>query len=256
MPDNKTTVTMTDVISYVDVSYESSDIGTYVAGLIGASQNGKITLLRCANLGAITGKSFAVGGLVGYLTSGSSIKECYNAGSVTQNKNDIAGGLVGKLDGGTIEDCYNNASVKACFTSGRATGTAGGLAGNIDNGAIKNCYNAGEVSAVQTGTVAGSIRALEDLTQTNCYALTAPAYGNKKDDTSVSVKTADEPERLRRRSALPLRRILPVSTAAIPFSSGRRLARPASMSTPKTSMSAPTTASTPSRSSAPTGAKW
>ena len=190
--DNKTTVTMTDVISYVDVSYESSDIGTYVAGLIGASQNGKITLLRCANLGAITGKSFAVGGLVGYLTSGSSIKECYNAGSVTQNKNDIAGGLVGKLDGGTIEDCYNNASVKACFTSGRATGTAGGLAGNIDNGAIKNCYNAGEVSAVQTGTVAGSIRALEDLTQTNCYVLTAPAYGNKKDDTSVSVKTADE----------------------------------------------------------------
>ena len=150
---------MTDVISYVDVSYESSDIGTYVAGLIGASQNGKITLLRCANLGAITGKSFAVGGLVGYLTSGSSIKECYNAGSVTQNKNDIAGGLVGKLDGGTIEDCYNNASVKACFTSGRATGTAGGLAGNIDNGAIKNCYNAGDiVSPNRAGGIVGDAR--------------------------------------------------------------------------------------------------
>ena len=190
--DDKTTVTMTDVISYVDVSYESSDTGTYVAGLIGASQNGKITPLRCANHGAITGKSFSASGLVGYLTSGSSIKECYNVGSVTQNKNDMAGGLVGKLDGGTIEDCYNNAPVKDCFTSGRATGSAGGLVGNIYAGTIKNCYNAGEASAAQTGTVAGYVSDLEDLTQTNCYVLAAPAYGNKTDDTSVSVKTTDE----------------------------------------------------------------
>ena len=82
-----------------------------------------------------------VGGLVGHMDSGSSIRNSYATGAVTGSGN-FAGGLVGYMDSGS--------SIRNGYATGAVTGSgnfAGGLVGHMDSGSsIRNSYATGAVT--------------------------------------------------------------------------------------------------------------
>ncbi len=143
-----------------------SSIGKlYAGGLAGSLING--TISSCCNNGSVAisyddAKSEYVGGLVGDLSSKSTVSDSYNAGSVTADLSGIlssayAGGLFGQVGTScTVTECYNAGVVTATATS---TVYAGGLAGvsNATGATISNCYNAGTVSGTSKYTYIGGL---------------------------------------------------------------------------------------------------
>jgi hypothetical protein len=119
----------------------------YVGGLVGVSgsgvvgQSADILLLDCYATCVVEGSGHNVGGLVGHLGFGETIKRCYATGTVSGTGNQV-GGLIGTSWDGIIEDC---------FATGTVSGTekVGGLVGHnarYDNLAlIKNSYATGIV---------------------------------------------------------------------------------------------------------------
>ena len=101
--------TFTNCYAIGDVTGTSSS-GSKIGGLVGeVGYSGSIcNFVNCYASGDVTTPSFSskIGGLVGHLISGSSVKDCFAAGSVTGGSE--YGGLVGKNEG-TIENCYRYA---------------------------------------------------------------------------------------------------------------------------------------------------
>ena len=148
----------------------------YLGGLFGrrfsdATADLPVTITGCHNSGAVTGGSYYVGGIVGYITQHVNIDSCYNTGDVT-GASEAIGGIAGYTEGyGTspITSSWNSGAVEAgdsyaggligygastndvtrCFNVGPVTAgasCAGGLAG-YSPAAFTDVYNAGDVTA-------------------------------------------------------------------------------------------------------------
>lgn len=178
----------------------------YVGGLIGYSENSNIN--NCNSLGQVSYSNsnnigsfnydYYTGGLVGYTTNNSSIKNSYSSCEVTSGA--YAGGLIGYLgDNSNISNCYalgnviagtsggllgcalNSGNISNCFAKGQVYGVSGsirgGLIGTIENsGYVKNCYSTGyvgidknqtSISASQGGGLIG--KAINTSGIINCY---------------------------------------------------------------------------------------
>ncbi|HEX8962832.1 MAG TPA: filamentous hemagglutinin N-terminal domain-containing protein, partial [Rhodocyclaceae bacterium] len=134
--------------------------GTGYVGLFGyagyvAFPSNAITRAYIRDVGLVGGSvsgNFYVGGLVGYLRTGSIVSNSYNTGAVSGAMAGTAntGGLVGGADGDII-DSYSTGNVSAS-----AGNQVGGLAGSA-NGAITHSYSTGNVSGNNSvGGLAGS----------------------------------------------------------------------------------------------------
>ncbi len=117
------------------------------------------TMATISNVGVINSDIYGyndVGGVVGYLTSNSSISNCYNTGNVTGSSD--VGGVVGYAR-----------SVVNCYNTGNVTGSSyvGGVVGDTSGAVITNCYNTGNVTGSgYTGGIVGYARSV-----VNCYNL-------------------------------------------------------------------------------------
>jgi hypothetical protein len=149
---------------------------SYIGGLAGCCNKGKIS--NCSSAGIVAGgnNSDAVGGLVGDNCMGSItdgafagdvrggayssnlgglagcnigvIKNCRSAGNVTSGTTSMwLGGLVGS-NGGVIRNCDSEGTV----TSGAYSYNLGGLVGDGPNGTIINCHTTTRVEAMAQGT--------------------------------------------------------------------------------------------------------
>jgi hypothetical protein len=149
-------------------------------GLFGCVDSGG----RVENLG-VEGVSVRagwwVGGLAGYVGSGSRLVNSYTGGEVIGNS--AVGGLAGVLCGGRVDNSYSTASVSSnrradsaiddrlgIMTAHLGGEYAGGVAGLIfDNGGVANSYSTGAVSGVRwVGGVAGYV--FDNSSVSNSYS--------------------------------------------------------------------------------------
>ena len=139
-----------------------------IGGLISTSSYWT-DLLYCYNTGnitnTITSSSNCTGGLVGQLNG--HMDHCYNTGNIVSGTYAV-GGLVGYVSygksdyPGQITNSFNLGDVTSTSTAKSANGEAGGLAGYIATGSadfavtIDGCFNAGNVTApMRAGGLAG-----------------------------------------------------------------------------------------------------
>jgi hypothetical protein len=117
--------------------------GQFNFGLFGYIQSAVISNLGMINVNYL-GSTSVVGGLVGYLNSGT-ITNCYSAGSVSGDR--FVGGLVGYALFGSVSNSYSLVSVSGqdfvgglvaytFFTSGTNCYSAGSVSGNTDVGGL------------------------------------------------------------------------------------------------------------------------
>jgi len=123
----------------ITVSMYTTD-SNFVGGIAGYIGSGS-TIQNCYVTGTISGPG-KVGGIAGHNYRGT-IQDCYFIGSVTANSNSFSGGIAGS-NSGTIQNCYANGSVTG------SNSFAGGITGQNYTGTIQNCYFTGSVA----GTVA------------------------------------------------------------------------------------------------------
>lgn len=118
-------------ISRLAVTDASAKGQTYVGILVGYANSGKIS--ECYVDGTVTGKSLAVGGLVG-LNAGATITDCYSLANVTADDQYAVGGLVGK-NLGTVKNTYATGTVAGKNYIG---GIVGANYGTISSSAAVN----------------------------------------------------------------------------------------------------------------------
>ena len=94
-------------------------------GIVGTVRDGGESVIKgCYNIGSVTARDGAVGGIVGHLAAGNNgtavavtVSDCYNIGAVTVNGENIldgAGGIVSLLtSGSTVENCYYDSALTA-----------------------------------------------------------------------------------------------------------------------------------------------
>lgn len=109
----------------------------------------------------------AAGGLVGEVTTASTLEDCHISNTTSVNGFVLVGGMIGNLKAGTVENCDAACEVSGassiggligCLTSGTVTGShatgaltsttfyTGGLVGNMKAGSVTNCYATGAIS--------------------------------------------------------------------------------------------------------------
>jgi hypothetical protein len=100
-----------------------------------------------------TGSSSSAGGLVGYNSSGTTVKYSYATGSVSgSGSNSDIGGLVGINSSGTVSDSYATGSVSDIG------GDIGGLVGyNNSSGTVSDSYATGNVSGSSYSYIGGLV---------------------------------------------------------------------------------------------------
>lgn len=122
----------------------------YVGGLVGEASGTISGISSNVNLaiqnnstGNVTESNSALGGIVGYLTSGTIQNVTNNANIKTSINNSSSykklyniGGIVGKMDGGTITGATSNTQVIA-----EESINVGGIVGNLTSGTITNPSN-------------------------------------------------------------------------------------------------------------------
>lgn len=150
--------------------------GGAVGGLVGGTDTANVaftlTMERCSNAATVSGYAISaqmgVGGLVGVLRNGGTIKDCFNTGTVTnKSTSDSAavGGLVGSVYNNsnlktplTLTDVYNTGSITAASSGTRC---AGGLVGNAAWGfEMTNAYGTMTVKVGDSygGIIVGTVQ--------------------------------------------------------------------------------------------------
>ena len=133
----------------------------------GQSSTSKATISNVGVIDSFVQGYDYVGGVVGFVSSNSTISNCYNTGSVSGGGRH-AGGVVGRATSSTVTNCYNTGSVSGSSYIGGVVGDASSSISSSSGCTIKNCYNTGSVSGSSyVGGVAG--RAYSSSTVTNCY---------------------------------------------------------------------------------------
>ena len=113
-----------------------------IVGTIGLweVEDGCATLVNCHNRANILGGRL-VGGIAGFLSLYSKIRDCSNAGYAESSF--YGGGIVGGLIGGEVKNCWNSGGVAGV--------KAGGVAGYFSGSQMENCYSSATDAEV-TGT--------------------------------------------------------------------------------------------------------
>ena len=140
-------------------------------GIVGTVRDGGESVIKgCYNIGSVTARDGAVGGIVGHLAAGNNgtavavtVSDCYNAGTVTAGDN--AGGIVGRVqDGNVIRNCYNIGAVTV--NGENILDGAGGIVSLLTSGStVENCYYDSALTAhgVSNGIDAAGDRTAEEL---------------------------------------------------------------------------------------------
>ncbi len=139
--------------------------GGAVGGLVGGTDTANVaftlTMERCSNAAVVSGSAssaqMGVGGLVGVLRNGATIKDCFNTGTVT-NKSTYDSAAVG----GLVGSVYNNSNLKTPLT-------------------LTDVYNTGSITAASSGTkYAGGLvgNAAWGFEMTNAYGTMTVKVGN------------------------------------------------------------------------------
>ena len=97
---------------------------SYVGGVVGSHEGANKSITSCANYGVVTGSAEGVGGMFGYLGSGT-IQNCANYGDITGTLN------VGNLIGNALSCNLNNVLGTGNVTATSDTDCAGLLVGRI-----------------------------------------------------------------------------------------------------------------------------
>ena len=150
--------------------------GGAVGGLVGGTDTANVafslTMERCSNAAVVSGSAssaqMGVGGLVGVLRNGATIKDCFNTGTVTNKStydSAAVGGLVGSVYNGnklktplTLRGVYNTGSITAANSG---TKYAGGLVGNAAWGfEMTNAYGTMTVKVGDSygGIIVGTVQ--------------------------------------------------------------------------------------------------
>lgn len=181
-------------------------VGGIIGGISSQSQEGKLDIKNCENIGVVSNSNTDIGGILGFIQSANecNIENCVNIGDINgasvrnagilgglQGKASInksanlgsvscsyshAGGIIGELTGRTgesiikIYNSYNAGNIK-----GGSSGGTGGISGTSSgNQEIYNCYNTGEVTSEGSSAGLGGFIALlknGDKIE-NCYSTT------------------------------------------------------------------------------------
>lgn len=127
-------------------------VGAFVGNSWGLVEN-------CRNYADITGYSANVGGIVGRMNKGATVRNCYNAGRVRSGYQETGG--IAASCAGTVENCVNVGDVSASQLSmfikdnDSRLNTAGGIIARGDGAILRNVVNFGTVSA--RASMAGGI---------------------------------------------------------------------------------------------------
>jgi hypothetical protein len=186
---------------------DARGVDAYSGGLVGYC-SGDLTIADSYNKSYIysaTSKSSSIGGLVGYMPSGTLIiTNSYNTRTVTipspdnnVTPKDHAGGIVGqKASGDTfISQCYNTGNITALgsnspVAAGGIVGSLGTKTGPEDGYIITDCYNTGKVRAAanNANSHAGGILGFSEVAVDiyNCYSVgSIDCVGNDPSNTNV-----------------------------------------------------------------------
>ena len=130
-------------------SYYTGGIAGYVAGY---SSSYYANITESFNSATITGYSHT-GGLVGGFGTYVNMTHSYNSGAVTATSN-YTGGLVGYVSGGSTRG-----SISCCYNKGVVTGTStvGGLFGYFYGSDLSYSYNVGKTTSSNSGSNIGAI---------------------------------------------------------------------------------------------------
>ena len=140
-------------------------------GIVGTVRDGGVSVIQgCYNIGSLTARDGAVGGIVGHLAAGGNgtavevtISECYNAGAITASDN--AGGIAGRVqDGHTIRNCFNVGEI--VLTGENVLDGAGGIVSLLTSGStVADCYYdpTRTASGVSNGNDTASDRTAEEM---------------------------------------------------------------------------------------------
>lgn len=171
---------------YIDRSSESYQ------GLFGYVDGGKVCNLGVTDVNIIG--SYFVGGVVGQAKSGTVVENCYSTGSV-RGIGDNVGGVVGYLASGTVKNCYSSASVSGSDSVGGVVGYVNG------SGIVQNCVALNSsVSLTAIGTSIGRVAGNVAGTLSHNYAFSGipGTWNNKglaeKDGQDIAAATLFEQE--------------------------------------------------------------
>ena len=131
----------------------------FYSALFGYISGASIQNLGVTNVD-ISGE-YKVGGLVGYISSNSTVSNCYSTGTVSCTYRYV-GGLVGENS--------SNSTVSNCYSTGTASGTkyVGGLVGYNNSSTVSNSYSTGTASG--TTNVGGLVGSNYGSTISNSYS--------------------------------------------------------------------------------------
>ncbi len=139
----------------ITITADITTTSDYAGGVAGRTSSSP-ELYNCyieasASVTASSGDQRYVGGIAGYIDSGTIIHDSYNKGDIGGTNNDYVGGIVGVAAG--------NSSVYACYNEDNITGYQflGGIAGSVVDSTIRECYNIGDITAAYkyVGGIAG-----------------------------------------------------------------------------------------------------
>ncbi len=122
--------------------------GNMVGGIAGFSTHGSV-IRECSVKGSVFTNGGEVGGIVGWNYTNSSIIDCYCFADV--GGYNFVGGLVGDLWLSTVSRCY-------CCCNVMGIQNVGGLTGFIQQSCINDCYSMGDVTGgINIGGLTGKI---------------------------------------------------------------------------------------------------
>ncbi|HWP79459.1 MAG TPA: InlB B-repeat-containing protein [Candidatus Acidoferrum sp.] len=193
----------------IDASSTAIDMDNGIGGLVGVlncyiDRNGTDIENCSSDVSLTTGEDYvqSVGGLVGYILSGS-VRDCLATGTVADTDTGavgmkFVGGLIGRIDimggytYGNVTGSYatgdvsslssngssrtggligsSNATVDSCFATGDISGASytGGLIGAAMGGSVQNAFATGSI--LTSGVAGGLIGDAYTASVTNCYA--------------------------------------------------------------------------------------
>ena len=164
------------LISYINGNVtvsESSLNGTmtitgtinYFGGIVGQTNNAKVTVQTCQNNSTISGNNY-IGGIVGIVSLGK-IDDCLNSGDISGAQ--YVGGIAGSIGSNSttviVSSCRNRASI---------TGTSsyvGGIVGRAYNGSVvEKCFASGSITGTyDVGGIAGVAQANSNTNTARVY---------------------------------------------------------------------------------------
>ena len=179
--------------------------GAFVGGLVGFASGA--TISDCySDITVYSPSGSKIGGMAGFLGSGSVVDGCANYGHVsTHAGGNLSGGVIGQIHSNsvvTVQNSFNRGAV----TNHSGNGVAGGIYGYSDAVPVKvvNCYNASDVACPgSSGAIVGGYSSDGTMVITNTYfdngyngASTAfprmNNWNNKAGSGSAYPKTSEE----------------------------------------------------------------